>query len=245
MSALAGSGGPGARRFWTHAEVVAEAAGHALQLDGKPVRTPARAALILPNRALALAVAAEWAAQGEAIQPETMPLTRAANSAIDRVAPQLDDVAAMVAAYGESDLLCYRAAHPPGLVARQTAAWDPILAWAAQALGAPLTATQGVMHAAQPDASLARLRDAVTALDAFALTGLHDLVALSGSLVLGLAVRAGRLDPAQAWDISRLDEVWQAEHWGIDTEAAAAAAEREAAFLSAARLLDLLEDRDA
>ncbi|MEL6235549.1 MAG: ATP12 family protein [Pseudomonadota bacterium] len=238
-------GGTAARRFWTHAEVVADAAGHALMLDGKPVRTPARAALVLPNRALAAAVAAEWEAQGETIRPATMPLTRAANSAIDRVGPQRAAVANMVAAYGESDLLCYRAEHPPGLVARQTAAWDPMLLWADAALGAPLTPTRGVMHAPQPEASLARLRDAVMALDAFELTGLHDLVALSGSLVLGLAVRAGRLDPAEAWDMSRLDEAWQAEHWGIDAEAAAATAEREAAFRAAARLLDLLEDRDA
>lgn len=233
-----------ARRFWSRAGVAPAEAGWTLALDGKPVRSPARAALILPTRALAEAVAAEWDAQEGTIRPETMPLTRAANSAIDRVAPQRAAVAGMIAEYGTTDLLCYRAGHPPGLVARQAEAWDPLLAWAATRLGAPMICVSGVMHHPQPPESLARLAAEVTPLDAFRLTALHDLVTLSGSLVLGLAVLAGRIAPAAAWPISRLEEDWQAERWGTDPEAEAAAAEKRAAFLSAARLLSLLETQD-
>ncbi|MEM9047658.1 MAG: ATP12 family protein [Pseudomonadota bacterium] len=233
------------RRFWTQAGTAPAPGGHALLLDGKPVRSPARAPLVLPTRALAQALAREWDAQGESILPASMPLTRAANVAIDGVSGAHAAVAEMVAAYGQSDLLCYRADDPPGLVARQQAAWDPLLAWAAEVLDAPLTVTSGVMHAAQPASSLARLRACVAALDPFALTAMHDLVTLSGSLVLGLAVQAKHSAPDRAWTLSRIDEDWQAEKWGLDAEAADAASERRAAFQSAARLLTLLEEPDA
>lgn len=235
---------PSMRRFWSRAGTIPAEGGHALVLDDKPVRSPARAALVVPTVALAHALAAEWDAQGETVDPATMPLTRAANVAIDRVAIEREAVAEMVAAYGESDLLCYRADYPPGLVDRQNAGWDPMLAWASAALNAPLTVTRGVMHAAQPAASLAALRSRVSSLDPFALTAMHDLVTLSGSLILGLAVQAHQIAPEPAWDLSRIDEDWQAEKWGVDSEAVQAAAERQRAFLSAARLLDLLEETD-
>lgn len=234
-----------AKRFWAAARPAPVAGGHGIFLDGKPVNTPARALLVLPTALLAEAVAAEWEAQAGAIRPETMPLTRAANSAIDRVAPRRGEVAAMLAEYAGSDLLCYRAGSPPELAARQARAWDPLLAWAAGTLGAPLAVGAGIVHVPQPAGSLAACHAILAAAGPFRLAALHDLVALSGSLVLGLAVDAGRLAAEEAWPLSRLDEEWQAEQWGRDEEAEAAAAARRAAFLDAARLLMLLEGTNA
>ncbi len=227
-------------RFWTRATPVQTAEGWAVLLDDRPVRTPARRPLVTPHARVAQACAAEWHAQGARVDPATMPVTRALNSAIDRVAPQFAAVAADVAAYGGSDLLCYRAPGPEALAARQAAAWDPWLVWARSRYGAPLICAAGVMHVAQPADSLARLAQATAARDALSLTALHDLVALSGSLVLGLAVDEGALAAAEAWTLSRLDEAWQAEQWGEDAEAAQAAALKAAAFDEAARLAALL-----
>lgn len=224
-----------AKRFWAEARVEAVADGYAVTLDGRAVKTPAKQPLVLPSRAMAEAVAAEWQAQGEKIDPLSMPVTRSANAALDKVAPQKDEVASLIAAYGETDLLCYRAVAPEALVARQAAAWDPWLDWAAQDLGARLVVTQGVVPVAQPPAALAPLAAHLEARDIWELAALHDLVGLSGSLVLGLAVAQGRLDAAQAWALSRLDEDWQAEHWGVDEEAAEQAALKKRAFLHAAR----------
>jgi chaperone required for assembly of F1-ATPase len=146
----------------------------------------------------------------------------------------------MVASYGETDLICYRAPHPEGLATRQAEAWDPLVAWAAEALTAPLALAEGVMHVSQPPGSLTRLAEAVRAHDAWELTALHDLVTISGSLVIGLAVSHGQLDAETAWPLSRIDEDWNIAEWGEDAEAAAAARRREAEFLTAARLLELL-----
>jgi len=230
-----------ARRFWSRVEVGADEGGHRIHLDARPLRTPAKAELKLPTAALAEGVAEEWRAVEGEIRPDEMPLTRAANSAIDRVAPEFRAVADIVAGYGETDLLCYRAEAPQALVARQTAGWDPWLRWAAEALGAPLISVAGVLPAEQPARSVAALRARVDALSPFGLTGLHDLVVHSGSLVLGLAVLEGALAPDAAWRLSRIDEDWQAEQWGLDAEAEAAAEARRRAFEDAVRLLDLLE----
>ena len=181
-----------AKRFWTGVSVVEAPGGFGLRLDERPLRTPAKAELVVPTLALGRAIAAEWAAIEGEVVPEALPFTRAANVALDRVAVDPAPVVDHVAAYGESDLLCYRADGPAGLVARQAAAWDPPLAWAAERLGAPLAPTIGVAHRAQDPASLAALRVAVAAHDPFGLTALHELVTLSGSLVLGLAVPWGR-----------------------------------------------------
>jgi len=221
-------------RFWQETAVAADAEGYGVTLDGKPIRTPGRLPLRLPTRALATAVAAEWEAQGERIEPASMPFTRLSNSAIERVAPQHSAVAEIVAAYGETDLLCYRAEGPAALVRRQARAWDPLLRWAEQAHGARLVPVAGVMFQEQPAGALACLRAAVAACDPFALTALHELVTLSGSLVIGLAV-VERVAPADAlWAASRVDETWQAEEWGEDAEAAAAAARKAEAFADAA-----------
>jgi chaperone required for assembly of F1-ATPase len=228
------------KRFWSDVTVEEAEDGYGIRLDNRPVRTPAKAPCLLPNRALADAVAAEWAAQGAEVDPAKMPLTRAANSAIDGVTPQRSAVAATIAAFGETDLICYRAPHPEGLVRRQAAAWDPLVAWAGEALGAPLVLGVGVMHVAQPPDSLARLETAVQAHGAWELTALHDLVSISGSLVIGLAVSHGHLDAATAWPLSRIDEDWQIEAWGADDEAVAVAARRRTDFTNAARLLELV-----
>jgi chaperone required for assembly of F1-ATPase len=228
-----------ARRFWTTATVVPADGGFTIHLDGRPVRTPMKAPLVLPTEGLAQAVAAEWQAVEGKVDPGRMPFTRTANSAIDKVAPQFVAVADMLAEYGGSDLLCYRAEGPADLVARQTLAWDPILHWAATALSAPLTATHGVMHRRQPEASLAALSAAVHALTPFQLAAFYDLVAMSGSLVLALAVARGRLAADEAWGLGRIDESWQIEQWGEDEEAAEIAALKHADFLQADRFLAL------
>lgn len=229
------------RRFWTAAGVRAEPeGGFAVLLDERPLRTPAGAPLVVPTAALAAAIATEWNGLAAEILPERLPVTRSVNAAIDRVAPDPGPVADAVAAYGGTDLLCYRATAPAELVARQAAAWDPWLAWVARRHGARLATVAGIMHSPQPPEGLAALRAAVGAVDPFTLTALHELVSLSGSLVLGLAVADGALDPAAAWALSRIDETWQAEQWGIDAEAEQAAERSGAAFASAAGLIGLL-----
>jgi chaperone required for assembly of F1-ATPase len=177
--------------------------------------------------------------QGETVNPALMPYTRTANSAIDKVAPQHGEVAAMLAAYGDSDLLCYRAEEPAELVARQAQAWDPLLDWADKALGAPLIATVGVMHVDQPAESLEALSARVHALTPFQLSAFHDLVALSGSLVLAFAVTGQRLSADDAWNLSRVDEDWQISLWGEDEEAAEMTALKREAFVQADRFYAL------
>lgn len=227
------------RRFWTTAAAVPVEGGFTVQLDGRPVRTPLKSPLVVPTLALAEAIAAEWQAQEGKVDPETMPFTRMANSAIDKVAPQFDAVADMLAEYGGSDLLCYRAEGPADLVALQTRGWNPLLDWAEQVLAAPLRQTAGVIHVAQPAASLAVLRQAVHELTPFQLSAFHDLVAISGSLVLALAVTRCRISAEEAWTLSRIDEAWQIALWGEDEEAAEAAARKHAAFLQADRFFQL------
>lgn len=228
------------KRFWTEAAAVAAEGGHGVALDGRPVRTPARAPLVVPARALAEAIAAEWAAQGQHLAPDTMPLTRTANSAIDRLGEAARPaVVADLAGYGASDLLCYRAEAPAELAARQAADWDPLLDWIA-GQGAPLAVTRGVIPVSQPEESLAWLRARVAGLDPFRLAAFHDLVALSGSLVIALAVLDGRVAAEEGWRLSRLDEDWQIEQWGEDEEEARLTASRRAGFLDAARFLALL-----
>lgn len=227
------------RRFWRAASIAPAGTGHTVLLDDRPLRTPAKAPLILPTPALAKALAAEWDAQDGRIRPQTMPLTRAANAAIDRVAPNRPAVRAELAGYGETDLLCYRAAAPSALVARQAATWDPLLDWAAASLGARLVTVEGVMHQPQPAPALAALAAALAEADDFALTALHELVSLSGSLVIGLAILHHHAPAEDLWEAAHLDQTWQAEQWGADAEAAAELALRRAAFLQARDFLAL------
>jgi len=228
-----------AKRFWKVADVDEAGAGFRVLLDGRPVRTPLKAPLSLPTREMAEAVAREWDAQEGEITPASMPVTRSANAAIDKVTAQQGEVAVMLAGYAETDHLCHRAEAPEALRDQQNKAWDPVLDWAAARFEAPLTVVSGVLPAKQPEVSLANLSKAVHAYAPFSLTGLHDLVTLSGSLVIGLSVAEGETRPETAWEISRIDESWQIAQWGADAEAEKMAAHKRAAFLHAARFLGL------
>ncbi|MEM8731020.1 MAG: ATP12 family protein [Pseudomonadota bacterium] len=227
------------KRFWTDVSIEAIEGGHRVTLDGRTVRTPAKSELLLPSEALARAVAAEWAAQDGQIDPLSMPCTRSSNSAIDRVAPQRAEVAAMLAAYGDSDLLCYRAEGPEPLVARQSEAWDPALDWAAQTLGARLEPRTGLIHEAQDPHALAQLAARVDPFGPFHLAAFHDLVGLTGSLILGFAAAAGWRGTDEIWAVSRIDEDWQAEQWGLDEEAAEEAEKKRQDFHHAKRFFDM------
>lgn len=225
------------KRFWREAAVVEADGGWSVALDGKPVRTPARAALLLPTRALADAVAGEWAACGEEVRPREMVMTGLANAAIDRVGPE---VAARVAAYGVHDLLCYRVEAPPGLALRQAAAWEPVLAWAARRYDVAFRLGVGVTPVDQPATTLARLRTMVDALGVFALAGVYPVVSVTGSLVLGLALIERAIEAEAAWAAGEVDADWQAEQWGDDPLAAASRDERRAALMAGARFLRLI-----
>ena len=226
------------KRFWKEVGVAETENGHAIELDGRRVKTPAKASLLVPTRAMADAIAAEWEAQVEAVNPHTMPFTRSANAAIDKVSIQHAEVADMLAGYGDSDLLCYRADSPAGLAHRQAEHWDPALDWAAQELGARLQSRVGVIHAAQDAGELSKLSQRVHALNNFQLAAFHDLVSLSGSLVLGFATAMDWRPVQDIWEMSRLDELWQEEQWGEDEEASAAAQVKCEAFLHAKRVFD-------
>ncbi len=219
------------RRFYAAVAVGESAGGHTLLLDGKPVHTPARDLLALPGRALAERLAAEWSAQGELIDPGTMPLTRLANSAIDGVARMMEATAAEVAKFSETDLVCYRAGAPEPLVAEQNAAWDPILAFAREHLGARFVCAEGVMYVAQPDAARAAVTNAVAAIaggpaGAMRLAALSTMTTLTGSVLIALAVALGHITPEEAWTKAHVDEDFQARFWGADADAAARRARR-------------------
>ena len=240
----AGAQGRGAKRFYKDVAVEDRAGeGAALLLDGKSVRTPGKAVLTLPTRALAEAIAEEWRAQGERIDPLTMPLTRLANSAIDGVVGREGAVIDDIMSHAGADLLCYRAHGPGELVKAQEKHWDPVLDWAKTALGAPLVLAEGVKHVAQPEASLARLKQAFAGRDTFSLAALHVMTALTGSALLALAVAEGRLTPEQAWAAAHVDEDWQIGQWGEDEEAAQRRKNRWRDFAAAARTLALAGDR--
>ncbi|MGB3316459.1 MAG: ATP12 family protein [Albidovulum sp.] len=226
-------------RFWKAVTVAQEEGGYAVLLDARSVRTPSKAPLLMPSRAMAEAVAAEWAAVEDKVDPRLMPITRRVNAAIDKVAVQFDEVAQLVADYGGSDLLCYRAEAPEALVAAQAEAWDPLLDWAAEAYGTRLKVTRGVAPVAQPTEALARLADEVRATTQFQLTALYDLVGLSGSLILGLAATRAEFDAESLWAFSRIDEDWQAGQWGEDEEASANAALKRMDFLQAHHFWEL------
>ncbi|CAD0185841.1 ATP12 chaperone protein [Ruegeria sp. THAF57] len=227
------------KRFWTESAVVDAEGGFTVELDGRRVKTPAKAGLIVPTQAMAQEIAAEWDAQEKEVDPTTMPFTRSANAAIDKVQHQHAEVADMLADYGDSDLLCYRATHPQELQHRQAELWDPALDWAAEALAARLLPVAGVLHQPQNASALQELRQRAHDFNDFQLAAFHDLVSLSGSLVLGFAATADWRSAEDIWQISRLDELWQIEQWGHDDEAHAASEVKRAAFLHAKRFFDL------
>jgi chaperone required for assembly of F1-ATPase len=229
------------RRFYRDAIVAAVGDGFAVTLDGKPLRTPNRNELVAPNRALAEAMAAEWRAQPGKIEPRLLPLTRLANAAIDLVAARHASIVAETAKYAETDLVCYRAAHPPELVARQARNWQPLLDWAAERYGA-LTVTTGIQPLAQPAESLAAFAAAVARYRAMELIALRLATATSGSLVIALALIEERLDADAAFAAAELDESFQIENWGADSEQMKRRAGLKEDLALAARFAALLKE---
>ena len=227
------------KRFWKDAALV-EDGGFGIGLDGRRVKTPARAELAVPTRDLAEAIAMEWRECGDIVDPLAMPLTGLANAAIDRVAPDPEAFAALLSKYGESDLLYYRADSPPELVRRQEASWDPLLAWARRRFDVDFGTIASTIWKPQPEGTVQRLAHAVAALDPFRLAGLSPLVTIGGSLVAGLAVLEGAVQADEAWQAVSLDERWQLEKWGSDAAAEAALEARRREFLTAAKFLELL-----
>ncbi|MCF8706786.1 ATP12 family chaperone protein [Rhizorhapis sp. SPR117] len=218
------------KRFYKEASIVADEGGHGVRLDGRPIRTPGRALLVVPTLELAEHIAREWAEQGEEIDPAAMRLTGLANAAIDLAAPDPASFATGIAAYGETDLLCYRANGPDALVARQAASWDPLLAWAGRRYDITFNVVAGIMHVPQPQATLARLHAAVSSHSPFILAGLSPLVSLTGSLVASLALIEGAFESSMIWDACQLDETWQAEMWGQDALATQILGQKRAEF---------------
>jgi chaperone required for assembly of F1-ATPase len=228
------------KRFYSAASVGEAPGGWAILLDGRPVRTPKRLHLTVPTRQLAEAIAAEWAAQGERIDPATMPLSKLAITAIDGVAGSMADVAADVVRYAGNDLLCYRAEAPEALAVLQAAAWDPVLAWIEAETRARFFLAIGVMPVTQQPQALERIADLVAPFEPFALAALHVMTTLTGSAFLALAVAKERLPVEEAWAAAHIDEDWQIARWGVDVEAAERRARRHAEMRAAARFLELL-----
>ena len=231
--------GPQRKRFYASAGVGEGESGFLVTLDGKPIKTPSGHQVIVPARSIADAVAAEWNAQGETINPLTMPLTRFANSVVEGVVDKVDAVAADIAKYLRSDLLFYRAGHPEALVAREAAHWDPILFWAADTLRAHFILSEGLVHIRQPDSAVAAARAALPC-DPWSIAALHVVTTLSGSALLALALFHGVLDHDQVWAAAHVDEDWNIEKWGVDEEVAARRAARQVDFKAAAGILKAL-----
>ena len=229
----------GVRRFYKSVEVAEDRNGFVVILDGKPVKTPQRRLLAMPSRDLAEAVAEEWRVQGDMLEPSSMPLTRLAFAALDTVAAHRARICDENAAYGRADLLCYRAEAPASLVTRQARVWDPLLDWADQRYGGRLITGSGIGFVSQPEASLRSFDKAIADRSDFELAALHGAAAITGSLVLALALLERRLDAAEAFALSRLDEAFQNEAWGIDAAAAARNARLRADLEAMARFLRL------
>ncbi len=231
------------KRFYRTVDVREDNGRHALTLDGRDVRTPGRNRLAAVSRSLMLRVAEEWARQGETLDPADMPMTRLLNAAIDGVAKKIEETRAEIVRYAGSDLLCYRADAPETLAERQRLAFDPVLDWAAETLGARFALTAGVMHVAQPPETLAAVGAALETFDdPAALASLSVMTSLTGSAVLALATAAGFLSPAEAWRVAHVDEDFQNELWGVDDEAAARRAARWREMAAAAATLRLLSE---
>lgn len=228
------------KRFFDLAAMQPVPGGYGIFLDDRRLKTPAKADLVLPSGALAHDIASEWNGQGVKIDPRAMPLTGLANAAIDRIAPEREAFARRLAAYGEHDLLCYRAAEPATLAARQAKAWQPVLDWLAEAHGVRLAIGEGIVHVVQPSEARAAQEQAILAHDPFRLAPLHVITTATGSLTLGLATLGSRLMPFEAFELSRIDEEFQIERWGRDAEADARAEAIRQEIENAGRFLSLL-----
>lgn len=225
------------KRFYKQVEISAE---RGILLDEKPVRTPKRVPLILPNDKVAEAVANEWRAQGDKIDPRSMPCTGFSNAAIDVIAPDPASFSASLSAYAETDALCYRAAEPPELIARQNAEWDRVIEWARRRYDVSFVIINGIIHEPQPQQSIAQLNAAIIICDPFTLAGLAPIVTIGGSLVAALALLERAISAQHAFNICHLDELWQVEKWGEDYFATQTRDAHRSEFMSAARFLSLL-----
>ncbi|WP_299397292.1 ATP12 family chaperone protein [Pelagibius sp.] len=230
------------KRFYESAGSAPAEGGYGVTLDGRPVRTPAKAPLVLPSAALAAAIAEEWQGQDKDIDTGSMALNNLACTAIDIVGPQRPRIVDDLVDYGGHDLICYWSDAVDDLLRRQQDHWQPLLDWAAEALNAPLVKTCGIVSQDQPPESLAALRAAVEQHDAMALTGLAAAVQASGSLVIGLALSHGRMEAEEAWTVSLLDEAYQQERWGEDAEARKRQAALHQELDAAGRFLSLLRE---
>ncbi|HFD14828.1 MAG TPA: ATPase [Rhodospirillales bacterium] len=232
------------KRFYRRAAPEAGEGGYRVLLDGRPLRTPAGRSLLLPEAGLAAAIAEEWQAQGERVEPSLMPFTRLATTTIDRMPARRKDILAELAGFARTDLLCYRAAHPEALADRQRRDWQPWLDWASREFGAGLETTTALEPVAQPEEAVAQLVARCEALDDWRLVGLHAVTRLTGSLVLGLAVERGELDAERAFALSHLEELWEMERWGRDAEQERRLAGIRRELEAACRYLALLPGRD-
>jgi chaperone required for assembly of F1-ATPase len=230
---------PNLRKRFYQAATAGEGAPHPILLDGRPIKTPAGNALAAPTPALARAIAAEWDAQHERIDPAAMPLTRLANTIIDGVAPATEPVAAEIVRYLGSDLLCYRADTPEGLVRMQAQHWDPVLAWAHDSLGARFALGEGVTFVAQPEEAIAAARAAIPS-GPWRLGAVNVITTLTGSALIALAVSAGRLDVGAAWNAANVDEDWNMNFWGRDELALQRRETRFADMQAAAKVLSMV-----
>jgi chaperone required for assembly of F1-ATPase len=238
-AARRGARAPRRKRFYGSAGVAETEGGFTVTLDGKPIRTPSGRLITMPARAIAEAVSAEWDAQGETIDPLTMPMTRFANSVVEAVVDRVGAVAEDVAKYFNSDLLFYRAGHPEALVAREAKHWDPVLFWAADELNAHFILAQGITHVVQPEQAVSAARAAL-ADDPWSVAALHVVTTLTGSALLALALQRGALDADAVWAAAHVDEDWNAEQWGADEEAAERRAARAVDFRAAAQILAVM-----
>jgi chaperone required for assembly of F1-ATPase len=230
---------PRRKRVYARVAVAETADGFAVTLDDRPIRTPSGRQVVVPVREIADDIVAEWEAQKELIDPLTMPMTRFANSVVDAVVDRVDAVAEDIAKYFQSDLLFYRAAHPEALVAREAAHWNPVLFWAADALGAHFILAEGIVHVRQPESAVAAARAALPS-DPWSIAALHVITTLTGSALLALALMRGVLDQDQVWAAAHVDEDWNSEQWGVDEEVAARRAARLVDFRAAATILKAL-----
>jgi chaperone required for assembly of F1-ATPase len=238
-SARAGMRAPLRKRFYKEAGVRDADDGFAVTLDGRPIRTPSGRIVAVPVRPLAEAIAAEWQAQGETLDPLTMPLTRFANSVVEGVVDRADLVRDDIAKYLQSDLLFYRAGHPEGLVQREALHWDPVLDWARDGLGARFILAEGIVHVSQPEAAVTAARAALPG-DPWTIAAAHVVTTVTGSALLALSLVHGVRDPDQVWAAAHVDEDWNAEQWGVDEEAATRRATREVDFRAAVQILETL-----
>ena len=219
------------KRFWKSVHVVSSEAGYFIKLDDKILKTPAKRQMMLPTEALAKKVASEWDEQVEEIDPTTMPFTKSANAVMDKVSEQYEEVSSLLGEYGETDLLCYRADSPPELQKRQKTGWDPILKWAENIFKVQINCGIGIVYIPQNENLFSEIHRKISSLNIFELTAFYDMVSITGSLILGLAIINGRLSAEEAYQLSRIDEQWQLEQWGEDEEAQVASNLKNIAIL--------------